>query len=534
MQTAAGDKEEILCIDPRPLIEALDDPALVIDGRGAIRCKNEPLERLLAGPGAPILPLSPEGDRVLLPSSPAAVDLARIQALLSGEIDRAEIELPGDGPGAPRWALRGLSCSIGGGRCALLRLIDLGERRAREHQRRCAQVIEAMQFGCTFLTLDDPADDRSLRYLYRNPAAARGSSRPTAAIVGQTMDESVPSLRRIGLPQRFAEQIRSGRAAEDEMVLPPEEGSRVFTTRSFPVGERCLAVVYEDVTLRRATEASLEDACVLLDAIIENLPLMLFVKDEAELRYVRVNRKFEEFHGHAPGALIGKRAADYLPQALAAKLDAHTRDVLAGGVPVEMPEVPMPSSRFGDRICHARWIPMEAAKGKGRYFLGLIEDVTERKKIEDAKRHEAVLLETQRRLLELIQELSTPSIPIHPGILVVPLVGQMDSSRGAQLMESLVRAIERHQAEFVIIDITGVTSVDTAVASHLLQATRAAQLLGAECSVVGASPGVARTVIDLGIELGQLSTHRDLQAGFRYALARKGYRITPRAARSSQ
>ncbi|WP_437336782.1 PAS domain-containing protein [Sorangium sp. So ce394] len=531
MQTAAGDDEETLCIDPRSLIEALDDPALVIDARGAIRCKNEPLERLLAGPGAPILPLSPEGDRVLLPPSPAAVDLARIQALLSGEIDRAEIELPDDGSGAPRWALRGLSCSIGGGRCALLRLIDLGERRAREHQRRCAQVIASMQLGCTFLTLDDPADDRSLRYIYRNPAAERISSRPTAAIVGQTMDESVPSLRRVGLPQRYAEQIRGGRAAEGEVVLPAEEGSRVFTTWSFPLGERCLAVLYEDVTQRRATEASLEGTRVLLDAIIDNLPLLLFVKEEAELRYVRVNRSFEEFHGYAPGELIGKRVADYLPKELAARIDAESRAVLAGGVPVEMPEIHVSSSRLGPRIGHARWIPMEAAEGKGRYLLGIIEDITERKKIDDAKRHEAIPLETQRRLVELIQELSTPSIPIHPGILVVPLVGQMDSSRGAQLMESLVRAVERHQAEFVIIDITGVTSVDTAVASHLVQATRAAQLLGAECSVVGASPGVARTVIDLGIELGQLSTHRDLQAGFRSALARKGYRITPRAAR---
>ncbi|WP_437757004.1 PAS domain-containing protein [Sorangium sp. So ce1389] len=531
MQTAPGDKEEILCLDPRPLIEALDDPALVIDARGAIRCKNEQLERLLSDSGAPILPLSPEGNHVLLPPAPAAVDLAPIQALLSGEIDRAEIELPGDGSGAPRWAIRGLSCTIGGGRGALLRLIDLGERRAREHQRRCAQVIESLKLGCKFLALEDPADDRSLRCIYMNPAAERLSSKPTEEVVGQTMDESVPSLRRLGIPQRLAEQIRSGRATEDEVVFPPEEGSRAFTTWSFPVGERCIAVIYDDITQRRATEASLEGTRVLLDAIIDNLPLLLFVKEEAELRYVRVNKRFEEFHGHAPGELLGKRVADYMPKELAAKIDAESRAVLAGGVPVEIPEIHIPSSLLGPRIGHARWIPMEAAEGKGRYLLGLIEDVTERKKIEDAKRHEAILLETQRRLLELIQELSTPSIPIHPGILVVPLVGQMDSSRGAQLMESLVRAVERHQAEFVIIDITGVTSVDTAVASHLLQATRAARLLGAECSVVGASPGVARTVIELGIELGQLSTHRDLQAGFRYALARKGHRITPRAAR---
>ncbi|WP_437600089.1 PAS domain-containing protein [Sorangium sp. So ce590] len=520
-----------MCIDPRLLVETLDDPALVIDARGAVRCKNEPLARLLAGPGAPMLPLSPEGDRVLLPPAPAAVDLAWLQALLSGESDRGESDLPGEGSGAPRWALRGLSCTIGGGRGALLRFIDLDERRAREHQRRCVQVIETMQLGCAFLSLETPADDRSLRYVYMNPASARLATRPMAELVGRTVDESAPSLRQLGIPQLLAELIRSGRSAEDELVLPPEAGSRVITTWSFPVGDRGLAVIYDDITERRATEESLERARILLDGIIENLPLMLFVKDEAELRYVRVNKRFEEFHGHAREDLIGKRIADYLPQEVADKIDAESRAVLAGGVPVEIPELRVPSARFGERICHSRWIPMKDSKGKGCYLLGLGEDITERKKIEDAKRHEAILLETQRRLLDLIQELSTPSIPIHPGILVVPLIGQMDSSRGAQLMESLVGAIERHHAEFVIIDITGVTSVDTAVANHLLQATRAAALLGAECSVVGASPGIARTVIDLGLDLGNLTTHRDLEAGFRHALARKGYVIAPRAAR---
>ncbi|WP_438036680.1 PAS domain-containing protein [Sorangium sp. So ce204] len=533
MHTTAEDRAETLHIDPRLLIEALDDPALVIDARGSVLCKNEQLDRLLSGLGAPSLPLSPEGDRVLLSLAPAAADVARIQAILSGEVDRAEIDLPDEGRGAPRWMLRGLACTIGGGRGALLRLIDGGERSVREHQRRCAQVVESMHLGCTFITLDDPEDDRSLRYVYMNRAAERIASRPTAAMLGRTMDESVPSLRQVGIPQRLAELIRCGGTDESEVIVPWEEGTRVMTTWSFAVGDRCAAVVYDDVTERRATEASLENARLLLDSIVEHLPLMLFVKDAAELRYVRVNKAFEEFHGHAPGELIGLCASDLLPPALAAKIDAESRAVLAGGVPVEVPELRVPSARFGDRIGRARFVPMEDAVGKGRYLLGLVEDITERKKIEDAQRQESILLETQRRLMELIQELSTPSIPIHPGILVVPLVGQMDSARGAQLVESLVAAVERHQAEFVIIDITGVTSVDTAVANHLLQATRAAGLLGAECSVVGASPSIARTVIELGIELGKLATHRDLQAGFRHALARKGYVISPRADRKA-
>ncbi|WP_437671287.1 PAS domain-containing protein [Sorangium sp. So ce131] len=533
MSTAVEDSKDASYIDPRPLLEALDAPALVIDARGAIRCRNEPLERLLEERGAPLLPLSPGGAHLLLPPAPEASGLARLTALLSGEIDRAELDLPGDGSGAPRWSLVAVPCAVGAGRGALIRLIDLAERRAREHQRRCAQIIASLPVGCAIHSLDDPADDRSLRCLYVNAAAEQISRKPAGEVVGRTMDENFPRLRDIGVPQRFAELIRSGRTVEDEELLPPDGSARILTATAFPLGERCLAVLYDDITQRRATEASLAGTRALLDAIIDNLPLMLFVKDAKELRYVRVNRKFEEFFGYAPGELVGKCASDSVPQHVAERLDAESRLVLAAGVPVEKPELPLPTRPRGTRIIHARWIPMKDSAGVSRYLLGISEDITERKKIEDAKRHEEILLATQRRLLELIRELSMPSIPIHPGILVVPLIGQMDNSRGAQLTESLVGAIERHQAEFVLIDITGVTAVDSAVAGHLLQATRAAGLLGAECSVVGASPQTARTVVELGLELGKLTTHRDLGAGFRYALARKGYVIAPRAARTA-
>lgn len=124
----------------------------------------------------------------------------------------------------------------------------------------------------------------------------------------------------------------------------------------------------------------------------------------------------------------------------------------------------------------------------------------------------------QARLLETVRALSTPVIPVHDGVLVLPLVGTVDSSRSALLMESLLNAVQKERASVVILDITGVATVDTGVANHVLRSARAAALLGAQCVLVGVSPAVAQTMVQLGVDLGDLVTRRDLQSGISYAL----------------
>jgi ribose transport system substrate-binding protein len=129
----------------------------------------------------------------------------------------------------------------------------------------------------------------------------------------------------------------------------------------------------------------------------------------------------------------------------------------------------------------------------------------------------------------VIQELSTPIIPISDQILVLPLVGTIDSARARQIMESMLSAISNIQAAVLIIDITGVAVVDTGVAHHLLQAARAAQLLGAQVMLVGISPEVAQTVVQLGVNLSSLPTYSSLQVGLEHARRR----ITNRSANNA-
>jgi ABC-type sugar transport system substrate-binding protein/anti-anti-sigma regulatory factor len=117
----------------------------------------------------------------------------------------------------------------------------------------------------------------------------------------------------------------------------------------------------------------------------------------------------------------------------------------------------------------------------------------------------------------LIQELSTPVIPISDAILIMPLVGAIDSSRAQQIMETMLGAIAQHAARYLIVDISGMAVVDTRIAHHLIQAARAVQLLGARVLLVGINPEIAQTLVGLGVDFGTLATHATLQSGFEYA-----------------
>lgn len=132
----------------------------------------------------------------------------------------------------------------------------------------------------------------------------------------------------------------------------------------------------------------------------------------------------------------------------------------------------------------------------------------------------------QQRLLETVRELSTPAIPIYDGILVLPLVGNIDTGRASQVMEAVLGGIAREQASVVIVDVTGVPIIDTGVANHLVQVTQAAQLLGARCLLVGIKPEVAQTLVQLGVNLSSIVTRSNLQAGVAFALENRGLRIT--------
>jgi rsbT co-antagonist protein RsbR len=141
------------------------------------------------------------------------------------------------------------------------------------------------------------------------------------------------------------------------------------------------------------------------------------------------------------------------------------------------------------------------------------------------KTRDAVIARQQEDMLEL----STPVVKLWDGVLALPLIGTLDSSRTQVVMENLLQNIVETGSDIAIIDITGVPTVDTLVAQHLLKTVAAAKLMGAECIISGIRPQIAQTVVHLGIALGDVATKATLADAFREALRRLGTDLTPHA-----
>ena len=127
------------------------------------------------------------------------------------------------------------------------------------------------------------------------------------------------------------------------------------------------------------------------------------------------------------------------------------------------------------------------------------------------------LQHTEARLRATLDELSTPLIPLTDDILIMPLIGTIDSRRSQQIIEALLHGVSDHQASSVIVDITGVATVDTSVANGILHAAQAVRLLGTVVILTGIRPDVVQTLVSLGVELQGIVTQGTLQAGIAYA-----------------
>jgi anti-anti-sigma factor len=147
----------------------------------------------------------------------------------------------------------------------------------------------------------------------------------------------------------------------------------------------------------------------------------------------------------------------------------------------------------------------------------------ERKLAADREREQEIarktqeLQQTEARLRSLLDELSTPLIPLMKDVVIMPLIGTIDTQRAQQVIETLLRGVSQHRARKAIVDITGVSVVDTGVANALIHAAQAVRLLGTEVILTGIRPDVAQTLVGLGIDLRGIVTCGTLQSGIDYA-----------------
>jgi PAS domain S-box-containing protein len=237
-------------------------------------------------------------------------------------------------------------------------------------------------------------------------------------------------------------------------------------------------------------------------AVVDNAVDGIITIDE-DGRIDAVNPAVARIFGYGAGELRGQPIRRLLPA-------PHDREYRVVGVGREV---------VGRRKDGALF-PLDLAVGEMRLehqhrYIGIAHDLTERKRAaEEQARLQERIIKAQAAALA---ELSTPLIPISDQVVVMPLIGAIDSERARPVLEALLHGIERSRARVAIVDITGVPLVDTQVAKSLIVAAQAVRLLGARIVLTGIRPEVAQTLVGLGADLGDIVTHGTLQSGIAYA-----------------
>lgn len=290
--------------------------------------------------------------------------------------------------------------------------------------------------------------------------------------------------------------------------VPVDEGENILDAVS-------LAANMLNEELRASTVSK-----AYVDNIIESMvePLIVVERDST----IRVaNRAALRLSGYAAEDLIGQPLGLLFDEANFDRrlIDGIRRHGALSGVEKTL----LTSARQAVPVAFSA-SAVSGAADAGQGIVCVMRDITDRKQAEEALRRNIAQEEIIRAQTALLAELSTPLIPISDRVMVMPLVGSLDSRRAQQIMESLLAGIASSRADTAIIDITGVPMVDTQVANALLRSAQAVRLLGARVILTGIRPEVAQTLVGLGVDLSGLATHSSLRDGIAAVLGRSAER----------
>jgi rsbT co-antagonist protein RsbR len=233
-------------------------------------------------------------------------------------------------------------------------------------------------------------------------------------------------------------------------------------------------------------------------------------------RITLLNRQTEVLFGYDRAELLDQPVEILMPASFHHKHVGWRDQYLAApqtrpmGLGLNLAAVRKDGQEFSVEISLSPWTSED-----GLMVICTIRDITKQKQAElERQSLQEEIIQMQEALLH---ELSTPLIPISNQVLVMPLVGSVDSRRAQQIVETLLEGINARRAASVILDITGVRVVDTQVANTLLRAAQAARLLGTQVILSGIRPEVAQTLVGLGVDLSTITTCSSLQHGIAYA-----------------
>lgn len=261
----------------------------------------------------------------------------------------------------------------------------------------------------------------------------------------------------------------------------------------------------------------------IFKAMIENAPDGFALADmDGKLRYL--NPAYYTTLGYDEGELIGQPLTNHLDEA----------PNYIGNLVQQVTSEGLWQGELTYKHANGTLVPglgssfiVYDAAGQPLGLCGIFRDITEQKRAgaERTALQEQVI-EAQRAAL---RELSAPLLPFSNHAMILPLIGSVDTQRAQQIMETLLEGVAQHQADIVIVDITGVQVVDTQVANALIQTAQAVQLLGARVVLTGIGPAMAQTLIHLGADLSNIVTLGTLQSGIAYAMKQGSKQDAPRS-----
>ncbi|MCK5108123.1 MAG: PAS domain S-box protein [Methanosarcinales archaeon] len=290
---------------------------------------------------------------------------------------------------------------------------------------------------------------------------------------------------------------------KDGRKLPFEVNAAQITHTEQPAD----MLIFRDITERKKEEEETRRLATIVEQAAEGIAI---IDIEGNIQFA--NQAWATMHGYeSSNELAGKHLSIF-----------HTEEQLKTEV-IPFNEVVKQSGHNAGEVAHMRkdgtTFPtmmvvslLKNKQDKPYGIVGFAQDITDRKRLERE------LQQAFGKLKASYEELSIPVIQVWGGVLVLPIIGILDRERINRLMETMLAKIVETQSRVVIIDVTGVRSVDTNVASHLINVTKAAKLLGTKCVVTGIKPDAAHTLVGLGVDMSEITTKRSMQEGLKYAL----------------
>ncbi len=316
--------------------------------------------------------------------------------------------------------------------------------------------------------------------------------------------------------------IQHGPVEFEHRVVRPDGSVRWVASQAIPIlgpdGERQRTVSFvTDITERKQMELDLRESETRFRQMAENIGEVVWMSDLAKEQMIYISPAYERIWGQSCASLYQR------PQSFVEAIHAEDRErIIAAfakqpqGTYDEEYRIVRPDNTIS--CIRDRAFPIRNEHGKVYRIVGIAADITEHKQsLAEQQRLQETIIQLQAATLA---ELSTPLIPITDKVVVLPLIGAVDTQRAQQILTTLLEGVAERRAQMVIIDITGVPTVDTQVANTLIHAAQAVRLLGASILLTGIRPEVAHTLVNLGVDLRGIQTAGTLQSGIAKTLGR--------------